>query len=69
MPGLAKKASGSVDANRAMRISSQARLDLILGDLSFIEKAGTHWSFAYSALACFSTGMSGSAPFQMVRKS
>ena len=28
-----------------------------------------HCSFAYSALACFSMGMSGSASFQRARKS
>jgi hypothetical protein len=28
-----------------------------------------YFSFAYSALACFKTGMSGSASFQRVRKS
>jgi hypothetical protein len=44
-------------------------LNECIGDLLLIEKAGNHWSFAYSALSCFSIGMSGSASFQMVRKS
>jgi hypothetical protein len=28
-----------------------------------------YWSFAYSVFACFRIGMSGSASFQIVRKS
>jgi hypothetical protein len=31
--------------------------------------AATHFRFAYSALACFRIGMSGSASLQRVRKS
>jgi transposase len=36
---------------------------------SFSQLTAAHCSFAYSALACFRIGMSGSASFQRVRKS
>jgi hypothetical protein len=40
-----------------------------MGQPRNVKSRGHYCSFAYSALACFRMGMSGSASFQIVRKS
>ena len=40
-----------------------------VADTLYNDHTGCYCSFAYSALACFRMGMSGSASFQSVRKS